>query len=135
MCWKLNVDRTIVKEVRRLPPHGTLMILHAVRVPGIYKDHDSDFGMSSSSKKGKKSETEKKRPKGYNARNGRNAGIMIVGHNPLTGMRMSMVPDRSVLESATKADQHASLLYLSKGGDRHYHMRRCAEKVIAELVR
>ena len=35
--WKLGVDRTIVKEVRRLPPHSTLMILHAVRIAGVFK--------------------------------------------------------------------------------------------------
>jgi len=121
--WKLSVDRTLVKQVRRLPPHGTLMILHAVRVPGVLHDHDDSYGMGS-----------RRKPKGHRARNGRNAGIMIVGHNPTTGARMSMVPDQSVLEYATQGDTHASLKYLTKGGDRHFHMRRCAEQVIAQLV-
>jgi hypothetical protein len=123
--WKLSVDRTIVKEVRRLPPHGTLMILHAVRVPGILKDHDDSYGV-------KKQMNGK--PKGYSARNGRNAGIMIVGHNPVTGERMSMIPDQNVLSYATKSDRYKSLKYLSQGGDRHMHMRSCAEKVISQLV-
>jgi hypothetical protein len=131
--WKLNVDRTLCKEVRRLPPHNTLMILHAVRIPNVYHDHDDDYGMSSSSSK-KKTKKTITHPKGYSARNGRNGGFVIIGHNPLTGEEMSIVPDMNVLLSATKGDTFDSLKYLSMGGDRSFHMRRCAVKVMNELV-
>jgi Ca2+-binding EF-hand superfamily protein len=136
--WKLSVDRTIVKEVRRLPPHSTLMILHAVRVAGLLKDKDESYGVSSgggnagsSSAGGKK---KKKRALGHQARNGRNASLMIVGHNPMTGEQMTMVPDIYVLETATGSDKDPSLSYLFKGGSRHENMRRAAEKVIDQLV-
>ena len=97
---KLSLDRTIVKEVRKLPPHGSLMILHAVRIPG------------------------KGRRKG--------AGVlMIIGHNPITQSRMTMIPDEMVMEHACG---HPALEYIFRGPERHREMRRLAERIISQLV-
>ena len=54
---------------------------------------------------------------------------MIIGFNPRTKTRMTIVPDDEVLQAAC-----APCKYALSGSERHSRQRQVAERVIAELV-